>query len=913
MNGTGVRVAVLGPVRAWRDGVELDLGPPQQRALLSALVLAEGRPVQRDQLMEILWEGQEPPPSAVSMVRLYVSGLRAALGHDRLVSLGGGYALNGVRTDVADFRDLVGADEHRRALALWNGEPLPDLPGGYGAAERARLDEGRLAAVEAACAQDIDRGRPDVAIAELTALVAEAPHRETVRALLMRALVACGRRAEALAVFNDIERLLSEDLGITPGQDLLSLYGQLFPAIAIPEQLPASTPDFTGREEQVQALIGALAKGRAVSAVSGIGGVGKTTLAVQVAHLVREQYPDGQLYVDLQGAGTAPTDPSLVLAAFLRALGVADDGIPDKQADRAALLRSTLAGRRILLLLDNARDAQQVLPLLPGSPTCGVLVTGRSKLYDLVNVQGVDLDVLPPADSLTLLTKIIGTDRSAADPAQAVRLADLCGHLPLALRVAGARLASRPAWSLASMADRLADEHNRPGSLAVEATFELSYRQLTPGQARAFRLTAVPDGPDLSLPAATAILGLGAYDADDLLESLVDLSLLESTTAGRYRHHDLLRAYARQQPDPEREQALERALGFCLSTALAGARVVNPKSPIEDHLAGSAVPGIPLKTSQDVYDWTHAELKGLLAISRQAARTPAGKTLRLAVELMYLAQMLMELLPYWDEVDPTLRALADSALLSSDPASEAFCRVQRGLLLSFRDELDQATAELERAVPLIHDMPFLQACALYQLANISRRQGDISEAIVQGEQALTLFRQLGDPYGESGALALQARILAAAGEHEPATRAAERMVELGRALDDESNLAFALFQAGVVMVIAERPRPAIELLTEALTLHKAVLEPMWEAITLGRLAAAHLAVDEMDQAVEYAHLALELGRKLDLRFAMGLALTVLGRLDEALAMFRQSGDQGEAARVEALIKSSSAKPAQVAR
>ncbi|MFI6316571.1 BTAD domain-containing putative transcriptional regulator [Nonomuraea sp. NPDC050556] len=904
-------------MRAWRDGVEVDLGPPQQRALLCALVLSEGRPVQRGQLIEILWEGQEPPPSAVAMLRLYVSRLRAVLGHDRLVSLGGGYALSGVGTDLARFRDLVGADEHRKALALWNGEPLPDLPGGYGAARRAHLDEGRLAAVEAACARDIDRGRPDEAVAELTALVAQAPYRETVRALLMRALVACGRRAEALAVFDAVERLLDEDLGLAPGEDLRGLREQLLPT-AVPEQLPAATADFTGREEQIQALIGALAEGRtvAVSALSGIGGVGKTTLAVQVAHLVREQYPDGQLHVDLHGTGTAPTDPSLALATLLRALGVADDGIPDKQADRAALWRSTLAGRRILLLLDNARDAQQVLPLLPGSPTCGVLVTSRAKLYDLVNVQGVDLGLLPPADSLTLLAKIIGADRSAAEPAQAVRLAELCGHLPLALRVAGSRLASRPAWSLESMADRLADEHNRlkalrSGSLAVDATFELSYRQLTPGQARAFRLTAVPDGPDLSLPTAAAILGLDAYEADDLLESLVDLSLLESATAGRYRHHDLLRAYARQQPDQEREQALERALGFSLSTALAGARVVNPKSPIEDHLTGSAVPGIPLKTSQDVYDWTRAELKGLLAVSRQAARTPGGRALRLAAELMYVAQMLMELLPYWQEVDPTLRALADGAVLSADPASEAFSRVQRGLLLSFRDELDQARAELERAVPVIHDqdMPFLRACALYQLANISRRQGHSSEAIGQSEQALTLFRELGDPYGESGALALQARILAAAGEHEPATRAAQRMVELGRALDDESNLAFALFQAGVVMVIAERPRPAIELLTEALTLHRAVLEPMWEALTLARLAAAHLAVEETEQAVEYAHLALELGRKLDLAFAMGLALTVLGevegnrdRLHEALALFLQSGDRTEAARVETLLK-----------
>ncbi len=573
---------------------------------------ARGRTATAGELIDAFW-GEDPPSQALATIRTYASRLRKILGQETLVSESGGYALRIGRgaLDLTLAQDLVTEAEKARAagdrvqartlinkvLGLWDGEALASVPGPYAENQRTRLEEWRLSLTEARLDLDLEVGSHAEAVSELTALTAAHPLRERLRELLMVALYRSGRQAEALAVYADTRRLLSEELGVDPRPELAQLQQRILradeelarpadepapaPAPLRPAQLPATVPDFTGRDSFVRDLGAQLATAEgsvmAVSALAGIGGVGKTTLAVHVAHQARPHFPDGQLYVDLQGAGARAAEPETVLGSFLRALGTAESAIPGTLDERAALYRSTLDGRRILVLLDNAHDAAQIRPLLPGTPGCAALVTSRVRMVDLAGAHLVDLDVMSPDEALQLFTRIVGTERVGAEREAALDVVAACGFLPLAIRIAASRLAARRTWTVSVLAAKLADERRRldelqAGDLAVKATFELGYGQLEPGQARAFRLLGLADGPDISLAAAAALLNLDAHTAEDLLEALVDTSLLESAAAGRYRYHDLVRLYARacaerDEQEAEREAALSRLLDFYLATA----------------------------------------------------------------------------------------------------------------------------------------------------------------------------------------------------------------------------------------------------------------------------------------------------------------------------------------------------------
>lgn len=474
-----LRFAVLGPVRAWRDGEPVPTGSPQQRALLAALLLRGGRTATAHELIDALW-GEESPSQALAAVRTYASRLRKALDPKVLVSESGGYALRTTpdALDVTAARELAAEAEKLRAggdrtaararlaeaLDLWDGEVLASVPGPYAETQRARLEEWRLTLLETRLDIDLEVGAHAEAVSELTALTAAHPLRERLRELLMLALYRSGRQAEALAVYADTRRLLADELGVDPTPELSRLQQRILqgdtelaapveealPAaapIARPAQLPATVPDFTGRAAFVRELGARLstAEGHvmAVSALAGIGGVGKTTLAVHVAHEARPHFPDGQLYVDLQGAGNRAAAPETVLGSFLRALGTPDSAIPDSLDDRAALYRSTLDGRRVLILLDNARDAAQIRPLLPGTAGCAALVTSRIRMVDLAGAHLVDLDVMSPEEALQLFTRIVGAERVQAERESALDVVAACGFLPW--RSASRRPAWRPA------------------------------------------------------------------------------------------------------------------------------------------------------------------------------------------------------------------------------------------------------------------------------------------------------------------------------------------------------------------------------------------------------------------------------------------------------------------------------------
>lgn len=615
------RFMVLGPVRVRTPGgPELAVGPPKQRALLAALALAPGAALSMARLVDALW-GPDVPASAVSTVRTYAWRVRrlladAGLGDDVLASAGDGYRLAVAAETVDASRAMARSTSANRALeegrpavakeilagalALWTGEPLAGVPGPFAERSRDRLSELKILLTEQYFEAELRLGHYQEAVPWLTELTAEHPQREHPYALLMRGLYGMGRQVDALRVYHEARRLLIEAHGVEPGDELAELHERILRGDAdvappvqrpeltvrpgpvppdrpdvwtpVPAHLPPDLPDFTGRAAQIRELEAALTAADrtapAVVAVTGMAGVGKSSLAVHLAHRVRGHYPDGQLYVDLgvpEGGG-APMDGAALLGVLLAGLGVPADRMPGDPVERRGLWRSLLDGRRVLVLLDNAASAAQIRDALPGAPGCAVLVTGRARLDGLPLYAQLVLDVFAPEEALDLLRTGIGGDRVAAERRAAASLVRTCGALPLAIRVIVARLAARPRWTLKAMAERLADERRRmaelrTGSLAVEAAFELGHRRLTDRQARDFVLLAAVADADFSLPEAAAVLGTGPADAERRLDDLIDAAVLEAPAPGWFRYHELLRSFARtRERNPCEEAAALRRL-----------------------------------------------------------------------------------------------------------------------------------------------------------------------------------------------------------------------------------------------------------------------------------------------------------------------------------------------------------------
>ncbi|MEU6351556.1 BTAD domain-containing putative transcriptional regulator [Streptomyces sp. NPDC047072] len=924
MSSARLRFGVLGPVRAWRGEELLNTGSPQQRALLAALLLREGRTATAAELIDALW-GEEPPSQALAALRTYASRLRKILDPGVLVSESGGYAVRGLHEDALDLaaaqelaaeaekarnagdlchaRDLLG-----RALALWDGEVLAGVPGPYAEAQRVRLEEWRLQLLESRLDMDLEQGCHAEAVSELTALTAAHPLRERLRELLMLALYRSGRQAEALAVYADTRRLLADELGVDPGTGLRELQQRILqadPALAEPSspvaepaalpvrpaQLPASVSDFTGRAAFVSELgeVLASAEGRvmAVSAVAGIGGVGKTTLAVHVAHQARSAFPDGQLYVDLQGAGARAAEPETVLGAFLRALGTADSSIPDTLEERAALYRSVLDGRRVLVLLDNARDAAQIRPLLPGTEGCAALVTSRVRMVDLAGAHLVDLDVMSPEEALQLFTKIVGVERVASEREAALDVVGACGFLPLAIRIAASRLAARRTWTVSVLAAKLADERRRldelqAGDLAVKATFELGYGALEPAQARAFRLLGLADGPDISLAAAAAVLDLPAEETEDLLESLVDTSLLESAAPGRYRFHDLVRLYARacaerdEWPPGERAAALSRLLDFYLATAAAVYAIERPGDRLVEHLATPEYPGLAFPDRGSARDWLYSEANCLLSCARQSAARP--DTLARAIDFLWAAVDLSESGANSKEYEAAAITLREAARGVDDPRVQA-----RALLTLAHAHLDggrfeMADEEAEQVIRLGHQAgDLLPVCWAHNARGaIALYQGRTEDGEEQLSLAIEHFRILGDRAGEASALCNLSRKHLATGRVRSAVSLAQEGMEIYDAMGNSMRGANGRYALGMALTQSGRLDSAADRLLEALEVFRDSRQRLWEGMTLFRLAEVDIAGRRYAQAAANAEMALTVLRGIGGEWRRGNVLTVLG-------------------------------------
>jgi DNA-binding SARP family transcriptional activator/tetratricopeptide (TPR) repeat protein len=938
----GLCFSVLGPVHAWRDGKPLELGTPQQQALLVVLLLRDGRSASADELVDAMW-GENPPSRAIGALRTYVSRLRRILEEPDapprvLVSVGSGYALRieSDCIDVAIFEEKARSAANARAggdltraaqliheaLDLWNGPPLAGVPGPDAETQRDRLVQRRLAVYEARLDIDLQLGEHTQIVGELTALSSEHPLRERLRALLMLALYRCGRQAEALGVFADTRRTLAGELGIDPGPELQELHQRILEAdpdlapataetshpsarrsLPRPAQLPADVSDFTGREDVVsklkKAITGNGASTVVVSAVDGIGGVGKTTVAVHVAHSVREHFPDGQLHVDLQGVGDQPADSGSVLAGFLRALGATESAIPEKPAERAALFRSTVADRRILMLLDNARDAEQVRPLLPGSAGSAVLVTSRARLAGLSGASLIDLDVFDPRDGLAMFARIVGADRVAAEREDAMRVVASCGCLPLAVRIVASRLNSRPNWTIASLATRLADERRRlvelrVGDLTVEASFRLGYDQLDPEHARAFRLLAVPDGPSISLPASAAVLDLDAFAAEEILESLVDVAMLESPVPGRYRFHDLLRLFARQQPESagavgERADALHRLVDFYLATVRNAYLVVQAGHPIPNELGTTVSAGLPIADADAAHWWALVELSGVLAVADQATRGTA-QSIALAADLVLGVEPLVEAGFSWRDVEPVARAVATAAAKCGDKRAEARALSQLiGALLEMY-RLDETDTLADRAAMLCRETNDSTVLfeVLMQRGYIAIRRRQYDEALQFYDEAIALHADGGNRHSEAEGIRNAAFAYTALGRGAEAVAAGERSLAIFRELGDERGEAHTVYQLGRALHGVGRLDEAIANYADGLAVCRTIGLRTWEAYTLFRLAEVRLDAGSLTEAVTDAEASLALSRELYEDYNEARALTVLGRALEMLGQADRS-------------------------
>jgi DNA-binding SARP family transcriptional activator/tetratricopeptide (TPR) repeat protein len=795
---------VLGPVEIRAAGRTVDAGHARQRAVLAVLLFELGRVVPADLLVDRVW-GEDPPPSIRNALYGYVSRLKAVLActDDPGVSLSrhqGGYLLNASpqQLDVCRFRSLVasaatgGEDERaaellREALGLWRGPALAGLASPWLDGMRAGLEMERAAAVLDLNDIRLRQGQHGALVAELARQAAAAPADERLIGQLMLALHRSGRQAEALRRFEQTRVHLAAELGADPGPQLQELHQQILradPALAVsapgprvaaavPRELPPGVRDFVGRAAELQTLTGMLGQAGdgvqgtvVISAIGGTAGVGKSALALHWAHQVAGLFGDGQLHVNLRGfdPSGSPVTAAEAIRGFLDALGVPPERIPASPEARAALYRSLLATKRMLIVLDNARDEQQVRPLLAASPGTLVLVTSRSQLGGLAATNGarlLTLDVLSHREAVQLLAARLGTARAAAEPGAVGEIADLCACLPLALAVAAARAAARPGFPLAALAAELADSAGRLDALdagdpaaSVRTVFSWSYRQLSTGAARMFRLLGLHPGLDISVPAAASLAGLDEPEARAVLGELTRGCLIAEHVPGRYAFHDLLRSYAAGQAhahdsQPEREAATGRVLDHYLHTARSAAFLLNPAlEPVAVAPPGpGTAPGRPADYQQALA-WFENEHHVLLAAVLLAAESGPE---RHAWQLPWAMTAFLNTRGHYQECAATQRTALAAATRLGDTAGQAVSSRLLADAYSYLGDFDHAAGYYASSLTLYRQLGNrLGEAKVHQGLNFAADgQGRYADALSHAEQALRLYQAIGHKAGEA--------------------------------------------------------------------------------------------------------------------------------------------------------------------
>jgi DNA-binding SARP family transcriptional activator/tetratricopeptide (TPR) repeat protein len=944
---------ILGPVEVWDGARRLVLGGPKPRALLAVLLVHANQVVSTDHLIDELW-GEAPPPTARNLVHCYVSRMRQLLRRDGstpaqvLVTRSAGYVLQVEpgELDLYRFEELAAAarratadgdleraaERWRAALALWRGPALA------GAASEVlqrtaapRLEEARLAALEERLEVDLRLGQHAELVGELEALVATHPARERLRRQLMLALYRSGRQAEALTVYRTTRQVLVEELGLEPSPALQELERAILrgdpaiapalPAGAEARHQPASPPgpcllppdidDFTGREAAVAEVQQLLERERAtaivISAIAGKAGVGKTALAVRVAHRLRPRFPDGQLYVNLRGAEVQALDPAEVLAGFLRALGVEGGVITEGLEDRVRQYRSQLADRRVLVVLDNAASEAQVRPLLPGGGGCGALITSRAHLGGLEAAHLLTLEVLEAEQAVALLAKLAGPERIAAEPEAAQSIVRSCGWLPLAVRIAGARLAARPQWRLGRLAERLADERRRldelaTGDLEVRASVALSYHGRNQQERRLFRRLGALAAPSFPAWVAATLLEVELAQAEGLLERLVDAQLVEAAgedPAGqlRYRLHDLLRLFARErlhaeEPASAQQASLERVLGAYLTLAEGAATVLEPSGlerhgsdPVRgqhaDHPMAATVEGDPL-------GWFEAERPSLIAAVEQACDAGFWEP---AWRLADTLASFFQLRAHWDDWQHTNALALTAARKAGDRDAEGCILISLGDLHAYRYRIDDAICCMQQGLAAFRETGNRRGelQCLLSLGGMHRLQGRFDDATALLEQGLAGCQQLGARNWEALALLDLGEVHRQLGRLGAALACLGQSLTLMRAIGDRAWEAPVLRRLGLAHGLQGRFGEAVDCLEQSLALVRAVGDRHGEAYVLQSLGEVHRRRGRLEDAAGCLEQSLALACATGDRGAEAYALCTLGDVR------RQQGRLKEAA------------------
>lgn len=813
--------AVLGPVRAWRGLSEIDLGTRQQRLVLALLLARAGGGVSVAELVDLLWES-DPPPSAVNVVHRHVGmlrrrfepGLPTRAAGSVLIRDGAEYRLriDGESLDLLRFRRLIAqaggssgepaVELYREALALWRDRCASGLQtDGRTHPEFAGVDGERFAAVRAATDVALRAGCVHVVLPAIRLAAEDEPLDEALQARLLLALAADGRRAEALAAYADIERRLADELGIQPGGDLRAARDSLLdhdapaggstsrPGVSSgelsrptraepPAQLPADHPHFTGRRGVLAAAAELLAGDRRTSAlvIDGMPGVGKTTLAVHLAHQLAARYPDGQLHADLRGfdGGDSVMTPAEALRGFLWSLGVAPAAIPAELHAQAGLYRSILAERRMLILLDNCRDWEQIRHLLPGTGGSLVIATTRRRITGMAGQAGahpLHLDLLTHAEARELLTRRLG-DAVAADQAAVDEIIARCGRLPLALALVATRSVGRPGLSLPAVAGELAEADGRLAGFGdthadLEAIFSWSYQALTPEAARLFRLLPLHPTGELSAEAVAALGGLSLRAARSLLAELGS-QLLVQPGNGRWRMHDLLRAYAVELGEEhddaaERDAAVERVYDYYQLSAYAAHLPLQPQVPLpEPEPSARGVTGRGFTGRADAMAWFAAEQRVLTAIVARAEERGRPRTAwQIALALQNFFQDTAQFRQWAATMGAGLAATGD------DLAAQALLHRSLAGACYFLGDLDRGLSHLRHARALFERLGRHneQGHVENNIAEIRLEQRRHHEAIRHAEAARALFRAEGNVRGATNALLVIARAQGRLGRH----------------------------------------------------------------------------------------------------------------------------------------------------
>ncbi|WP_433337514.1 tetratricopeptide repeat protein [Spirillospora sp. CA-294931] len=974
---------LLGPVELWARGQRQNLGWAKERCVLAVLLMSPGRPIPVEILISKVWGG-DPPEQARDGLYSQIARLRGRLHHQegaRLTYHAGAYLLETdpervdyhrfkrIRTQALTARDGGDPEEAVRllgeAVRLWRDKPLGGVRGDWAAQTRRNMEVELLGCALERIELQLGQGRNGDLIPELNDLVARFPLDEKPVELLMLTLQRNGRSSEALLAFEQVRQRLDAELGAPPSPRLREIHqgillgepGSVPPARRVkpeapPNDLPRDVRTFTGRARELEWLT-AMVEGRegavCVLAVNGMPGVGKTALAVHLAHRLTDRYPDGQIFLDLHGhdAERDPIDPTSALGRVLRALRVPDSRIPGDLDGRAALWRAELSHRKVLLVLDNALGNDQIRHLLPGTPGCLVVVTSRRMLSGVDDSQPLPLDVLAPSEAADLLVRIVGSRRGAGD-VDIRAVADLCGHLPLAVQLAGSRLRHRAAWSFADLAARLGEGRDRLKEIRAEdrcltAAFDLSLQGLDARQRTAFIALSLHPGADFGVGDAAALLGEGRDVAESLLDDLHDHHLVAEPRRGRYRFHDLIGEFAEQlvdrEPGFDRGPAIDRLLAHHLAAADQADRLLFPqRSRIEVTADQTEAP--EFTTGEDARAWLSEELDNLVHAARYAAEHER------AWHCAMLAHVLVEYLEssgHWREAarlhesaveawlalgkdDQAARALADLSKVrwrageheaALDCANRALA-IQRerddraeigalydqiGLIHWHRSEFDVAFGYYAQARPIYQEIGNRKGLA--EVANHSGialwHLGRYAEGVAQMQEALNLYAEVGNLRGQQMALNNLGYIELSQGNHDVALdyyqRAAE-IVEMNR-----QHRAVWLNNVATVHERAGRLEAAFEGYREALAIYREIGDRRGEMDSLINVGACYVAMGRDAESLIHFQKGLNSARELGEKYEECRALRSIGeahhrmgrpglaleQLEESLAVARSIG------------------------